>query len=137
MPFLHAADAATHAPPWTLALLLVGGAAAGLMLTSGGDMLRRLRGAVAEPVRLLRWGRRDAAWWAEVDVSGEGVPVDGWRVLTRDGRTLTPTVEVLRTGSRRRLGLVVVLEGDDDVTELRFEAPGIEAWSQALPEEIR
>lgn len=132
VPLLHAADAATHAPPWLLVMLVLAGAGFGAMLSSGGGWLRRLRGEPTPPFRLLRSGRRDGHWWAEVEVGGtDGVlPVHRWRAVTRGGASLAPTVELLRDGEVRVLGLVVPLDGADAVVELAFEGEGAVAIAE-------
>ncbi|MCK9520283.1 MAG: hypothetical protein M0R74_14850 [Dehalococcoidia bacterium] len=137
MPSLHVADAATHAPLWMMVLLVLAGAGLGVVLTSGGGMLRRLhREGDGPAMHLLRWGRRDDTWWGEVEVGAGSLLVDGWHVRTRSGRVLAPAVEVVREAPPRTLGLVVVLEGDDAVTEIRCEPRGAPPWRQVVQGEV-
>ncbi|MGE5597430.1 MAG: hypothetical protein ACM3S1_15495 [Hyphomicrobiales bacterium] len=135
LPFLHPADAASHAPAWLLALCLVGGAGVGLAITSGGTIVRRLHPPVP-PARfvLQRWGARDGSCWAEIEdrQPGPELPVDGWRVRTNAGRLLPATIELL-PGTGRRLGLVVALEPGDAPSAVEYLPPGAgSAWQADL-----
>ncbi len=135
-PFLHAADAFAHAPPWLMVLLVAGGAAVGIALTSGGAALRRLR--ERHPgVRLVAANQHAGAWAAEVEVEGTAAPAGGWQVRTRNGHWLAPEVEVLPGDGAQRLGLVVRLEGDDAVAELWLERPGRRAWRHRFAPGVR
>lgn len=135
-PFLHPADAFAHAPPWMMALLVAGGAAFGLALTSGAGIVRKVRGP-RPAVRLVASNQHTGAWTAEVEVAGQEAPASGWQVRTRNGRQLEPVVEVLPGDGAPRLGLVVRLDASDAVTELRFEQPGRAVWRRRFAPDVR
>ena len=106
-PFLHAADAVAHAPWWVTTLCLAAGVGVGVALTSGGDIVRKLRGGDARPFEVRRWGARDNSFWAEIEAHDGRDAASGSWSLVSDAGPVALTVELLpKSGSRARAGLI-------------------------------
>jgi len=119
-PFLHPVDAATHAPWWVLALCLAGGVGVGLLVTSGGSILRRGRDRAVASFVVRTWGLRADAWFAEVEAVGSAGPLNGgWSLETVGGAVVPLTVELV-PGKPKRAGLVGTLPDGDGAGRIVF-----------------
>ncbi|MCC7366695.1 MAG: hypothetical protein IT303_20220 [Dehalococcoidia bacterium] len=121
-PFLHAADAASHAPVWALAACLAGGAAAGLLVIAATARLTAPADGDTAPFALRSSGSRGATWFAEVEPRGPGFePSAGaWYLRTAAGTALPLTIEPHPAG---HLALIAPLRPGDLPTAIEYHAP--------------